>query len=87
MSIQKASRRAEGVEPGDLVRCSQLYRSALHECVLSLRKMAAGENLTWSIKYSTCTQIDHITFTGDMPQNMKNEYPKKMYSLWLLHCV
>ncbi|XP_064393229.1 nuclear pore complex protein Nup85-like [Halichondria panicea] len=44
MSIQKASRRAEGVEPGDLVRCSQLYRSALHECVLSLRKMAAEDD-------------------------------------------
>ncbi len=48
MGIQKASRRGDGLEPGDLVRCSQLYRSALHECVLSLRKMAAGENLTWS---------------------------------------
>ncbi len=51
MGIQKASRRGDGLEPGDLVRCSQLYRSALHECVLSLRKMAAGENLTWSSMY------------------------------------
>ena len=43
MSLQSSSREGEGLEPNDLVRYSRLYRSALHECVLGLRKMAASE--------------------------------------------
>lgn len=43
MSLQSAGRKAEGLESGDLLKYSRLYRSALHECMLSLKKMAAGE--------------------------------------------
>ncbi len=34
--------------------------------------------------FSTCTQIDPITFSlEDIHKNVKNQ---KFYSLWLLHC-
>ena len=44
MSLQSCSREGEGLEPNDLVRYSHLYRSALHECVVGLRKMACSED-------------------------------------------
>ena len=33
----------KGVEPADVLKYSQLYRSALHECVLGLQKMIEGK--------------------------------------------
>lgn len=44
MSLQSCSREGEGLEPSDLVRYNRLYRSALHECVLGLRKMATNND-------------------------------------------
>ncbi len=44
MSLQEAAGKEQGgVEGAELVQYSRYYRSALHECVIALKKKAEGE--------------------------------------------
>ncbi len=44
MSLQEAGcKEVGGVEGAELVQYSRYYRSALHECVIALKKKAEGE--------------------------------------------
>ena len=44
MSLQEAAcKELGGVEGAELVQYSRYYRSALHECVIALKKKAEGE--------------------------------------------
>ena len=44
MSLQEAAHKElGGVEGAELVQYSRYYRSALHECVIALKKKAEGE--------------------------------------------
>lgn len=47
MSLQEAAGKEQGgVEGVELVQYSRYYRSALHECVIALKKKADGETST-----------------------------------------
>ena len=43
MDLQEAAASGRGLEGVELVHYSRYYRSALHECVLALKKKAEGE--------------------------------------------
>ena len=52
MDLQKAGASERGLEGVELVHYSRYYRSALHECVIALKKKAMGE----STRDSMCDQ-------------------------------
>ena len=47
MDLQKAGASERGLEGVELVHYSRYYRSALHECVIALKKKAKGESTAW----------------------------------------
>ena len=58
MSLQEASHKELGVMEGaELVQYSRYYRSALHECVLALKKKAEGERENDSIIFRILLHI------------------------------
>ena len=74
----------KGVESADVLKYSQLYRSALHECVLGLQKMIEGK--TWifihhfKINLSFSSEIDSgISEEGDEVTQLREQI--ELYSI------
>lgn len=57
MNLQEAAGREQGLEGAELLHYSRYYRSALHECVMGLKKKAEGKTHPSTTTVTVCQPV------------------------------